>query len=166
MRKNLENNNFGTILLVYSTLTLFLSYFVHFTIKQGTLVIVCQIQNPPAGSFYIQLSNPFISIYYSLYDQCPEVQFLVLHWGMPPARASGCRTDPPGNAAWRAATKFRRHTAKTQHRKFETNISRKGIARPHSSNFHIYASVSDFFIPTIDLPILLQENMWTYPGNI
>jgi hypothetical protein len=26
--------------------------------------------------------------------------------------------------------------------------------------------VSDLYIPTIGLPFLLQENMWTDPGNI
>ncbi len=31
--------------------------------------------------------------------------------------------------------------------------------RGHSPNFHIFASVSDLFFSTIDLPILLQENM-------
>ncbi len=36
----------------------------------------------------------------------------------------------------------------------------------HSLNFHIHVSVSDLYIPTIDLSILLQENMWTDPGNI
>jgi len=30
----------------------------------------------------------------------------------------------------------------------------------------IHVSVSDLYIPTISLPILLQENMWTDPGNI
>jgi hypothetical protein len=36
-----------------------------------------------------------------------------------------------------------------------------------SPNFHIHVSVSDLYIPTIDLPILLlHENMWTVPGNI
>jgi hypothetical protein len=30
----------------------------------------------------------------------------------------------------------------------------------------LVVSVSDLCIPTIDLPILLQENMWTNPGNI
>jgi hypothetical protein len=35
-----------------------------------------------------------------------------------------------------------------------------------SPNYHIYASVSDLYIPTIDLPILQQENMWTDPWNI
>jgi hypothetical protein len=34
--------------------------------------------------------------------------------------------------------------------------------RGHSPNFHILVSVSDLYIPMIDLPILLQENMWTY----
>jgi hypothetical protein len=38
--------------------------------------------------------------------------------------------------------------------------------RGHSSNFHIHVSVSDLYIPTMDLPILLQENMWTNHGNI
>jgi hypothetical protein len=36
----------------------------------------------------------------------------------------------------------------------------------HSPNFHIHVSVSNLYIPTMDLPILLQENMWTDPGNI
>jgi hypothetical protein len=31
--------------------------------------------------------------------------------------------------------------------------------------FHIHVSVSDLYIPTIGLPILLQEKMWTDPGN-
>ena len=35
-----------------------------------------------------------------------------------------------------------------------------------SPSFHIHVSVSDLCIPTIDLPILLQENMWTDPGKI
>jgi hypothetical protein len=38
--------------------------------------------------------------------------------------------------------------------------------RGHSPNFHIHVSVSDFYIPTIDLAILLQENVWTDPGNL
>jgi hypothetical protein len=29
--------------------------------------------------------------------------------------------------------------------------------RGHSPNFHIHVSVSDLYIPAIDLPILLQE---------
>ncbi len=36
-----------------------------------------------------------------------------------------------------------------------------------SPNFHIHVSVSDLYIPRIiGLPILVQENMWTHPGNI
>jgi hypothetical protein len=35
-----------------------------------------------------------------------------------------------------------------------------------SLKFHIHVSVSDLCIPTIGLPILLQENMWTDPGII
>ncbi len=38
--------------------------------------------------------------------------------------------------------------------------------RGHNPNFHIHVSVSDLYIPTIGLPILLQENMWTDLGNI
>ena len=35
-----------------------------------------------------------------------------------------------------------------------------------SPNFHINTSVCDLYIPMISLPILLQENRWTYRGNI
>jgi len=44
-------------------------------------------------------------------------------------------------------------------RKLETNIPRKGIAQP-SPNFHIHVSIclwAILYIPTIDLPILLQD---------
>jgi hypothetical protein len=41
-------------------------------------------------------------------------------------------------------------------RKFETNIPRKEW-RGHSPNLQICVSVSYLYIPTIDLPILLQE---------
>ncbi len=38
--------------------------------------------------------------------------------------------------------------------------------RGHSYNFRIHVSVSDLYIPTIDLPILLQEIfLCTDPGN-
>jgi hypothetical protein len=33
-------------------------------------------------------------------------------------------------------------------------------------NFPIHVSVSNLYVPTIDLPILPQENMCTDPGNI
>jgi len=35
-----------------------------------------------------------------------------------------------------------------------------------SRNSYIQVSPSDLYIPTIDLPILLQENRWTVRGNI
>ncbi len=35
-----------------------------------------------------------------------------------------------------------------------------------SPNFHIYVSVSDIYISSIGLPILLQETMWINPENI
>jgi hypothetical protein len=38
--------------------------------------------------------------------------------------------------------------------------------RSLSPKFHMHVFVSDLYIPTIGLPILLQENMWTDPGNI
>jgi hypothetical protein len=58
-------------------------------------------------------------------------------------------------------------TAKTQYRKFETNIPRKGTAHLQS-NSNIHVSVSDLNIPLSGLPILLQENTsrWTERGNI
>jgi hypothetical protein len=58
------------------------------------------------------------------------------------------------------------HTARTQYRKFETNIPRKRIAHGLNPNFHSHVSVSDLYIPKIGLPILLQENIWTDSGNI
>jgi hypothetical protein len=38
--------------------------------------------------------------------------------------------------------------------------------RELSPNSYLYVFVSDLHFPTIGLPILLQENMWTDPGNI
>ncbi len=37
--------------------------------------------------------------------------------------------------------------------------------RALNPNVHIHLSVSDFYIPTIGLPILLQENVWTDLGK-
>jgi hypothetical protein len=47
-------------------------------------------------------------------------------------------------------------TAKAKYQNFETNIPEKEY-RGLSPNFHIHASVSDLYIPTIGLPILLEE---------
>ncbi len=35
-----------------------------------------------------------------------------------------------------------------------------------SPNFHIHVLEKDLYFPTMCLSILLQENMWTDPGNI
>ncbi len=56
-------------------------------------------------------------------------------------------------------------TAKTLSRKFDTNIPRNETARPRP-NSYIHASVSDLYIPTVGLPILLREKRWTDRGCI
>jgi hypothetical protein len=56
-------------------------------------------------------------------------------------------------------------TAETRYRKFEQIFPEKDL-RGLSSNFHIHVSVSDLYVPTIGLPILLQENTWTDPRGI
>jgi len=38
--------------------------------------------------------------------------------------------------------------------------------RGHSPNSYIHVSVSDSYIPTVGLPILLEENRWTDWGDI
>jgi hypothetical protein len=43
-------------------------------------------------------------------------------------------------------------------------IGKKLFPARLQSNFYIHP-VSDLYIPTIGLPIWLQENMWTDPGN-
>jgi hypothetical protein len=50
------------------------------------------------------------------------------------------------------------YNVKTQYRKLETIIPGKEIAWPHPNSL-IHVSVSDLYVPTIGLPILLQENM-------
>jgi hypothetical protein len=54
------------------------------------------------------------------------------------------------------------HNAMTQSKKKFPEKELCGL----SPNFHIHVSVSDLYIPMIVLPILLQETMWTDPGNI
>jgi hypothetical protein len=56
-------------------------------------------------------------------------------------------------------------TAKTQSENLKLIFPEKEL-RSLSSKFHIHMSVSDLYIPTIGLPILLQENMWTDPRKI
>ncbi len=57
------------------------------------------------------------------------------------------------------------YTAKTLYRKVKTNLPRNETARPRSQFLHS-VSVSDCYILTIGRLILLQENRWTYVGNI
>jgi hypothetical protein len=47
-------------------------------------------------------------------------------------------------------------TAKNNAENSKQIFPEKGL-RGHNPNFHIHVSVSDLYIPTIDLPILLQE---------
>jgi hypothetical protein len=58
-------------------------------------------------------------------------------------------------------TSLQRHNTKDLKQIFP-----KKELRGHNPNFHIHVSVSALFIPTMDLDILLQEIMWTNPGNI
>ncbi len=54
-----------------------------------------------------------------------------------------------------------REVGNSLQRKSHLCVHRKGIARPESQFPH-----SCVYIPTIGLPILLQENMWTDRVNI
>ncbi len=49
------------------------------------------------------------------------------------------------------------HTAKTKYRNFETKIFPKKEYLGFGPKFHIHASVSDLYTPTIGLPNLLEE---------
>ncbi len=62
---------------------------------------------------------------------------------------------------WVSNTTLSLCTEKNQYRKFKTNILRKEF-HGHCPNFHIHVSVSDLYeyIPTIDLPILMQEILY------
>ncbi len=62
---------------------------------------------------------------------------------------------------WCVLTALQRNYTKN----LKTYIPEKELRSP-SPNFHIHVSVSGLYIPTIGLPILLQERMWTDPGNI
>jgi hypothetical protein len=50
-----------------------------------------------------------------------------------------------------------RYTAKNQYTENSKQIFPKKKLRGHSPNFYNHVSVSHLYIPTIDLPILLQE---------
>jgi hypothetical protein len=57
------------------------------------------------------------------------------------------------------------HSAKTQYRKFETNIPRKGTAWLQSQFLHS-CFCKGFLYSLIGLPILLKDNRWDGRGNI
>jgi hypothetical protein len=58
------------------------------------------------------------------------------------------------------------NTTKTQKRKFETIIPRKGTARLQSQFLHSCFCERFTYIPLIGLPILLQENSWAERRNV
>jgi hypothetical protein len=58
------------------------------------------------------------------------------------------------------ATLQRKYTENSKHIFPEMKL--RGL----SPNSYIYVSVSNLYIPTIDLPIQLQGNSWTHRGNI
>jgi hypothetical protein len=55
---------------------------------------------------------------------------------------------------------FRRQTHFAKKRTFEINFPRKGIARPQSQCPHSCVCERFIYSHDIDLPILIQENMW------
>ncbi len=59
---------------------------------------------------------------------------------------------------WARSTLQRYNTKKSK------QVFPKKELRGHSPNSYIHVSVSDLYIPTIGLPILLQENKWTDCG--
>jgi hypothetical protein len=65
---------------------------------------------------------------------------------------------------------FRIHTRSHALRRHNTENSKQMFPekelRGHSSNSYIHVSVGDLYIPTIGLPILLQENRWIDRRNI
>jgi hypothetical protein len=65
---------------------------------------------------------------------------------------------------WRYTTESTLQRTNTENWK---QIFPKKELRGHSPNFHIHVSLSDLYIPVIDLPIYSAAgNMWTDPGNI
>ncbi len=56
---------------------------------------------------------------------------------------------------------LQRHNTENSKQVFPENELR--VLSPY---FHIHVSVSNWYIPRIGLPVLLQENMRTDPGNI
>ncbi len=59
--------------------------------------------------------------------------------------------------SWEYINCSQTHTAKTKCRKFETNFPRKGISGPQSQFPHSCVCEWFIYIPTIGLPVLLEE---------
>ncbi len=104
-------------------------------------------------------------------------------YGLRPLRGSGLRpplllsiraVEDEGGAcldslAWRIRTEVRGQPESTLRRHCTENwekIFPERKQRGISPNFNIHISVCDLYIPTIGLPIWLQENRWTDLGNI
>ncbi len=65
-----------------------------------------------------------------------------------------CKLHPPPLfRSLSSSSSLQRHSTENSKQIFPENV---GL----SPNFHIYVSVSDWYIPRIGLPILLQKNMW------
>ncbi len=58
------------------------------------------------------------------------------------------------------------HALQGQYTENSKQIIAEMKLRGLSPNSYIHVSVSILYILTIGLPILLQENMWTYCGNV
>ncbi len=74
------------------------------------------------------------------------------------------------SAFWQNARTYHREMPWTSLQRYNTESSKQIFPEKELRgliiNFHIHVSVSDLYILTIGLPILLQENMWIDPGNI
>ncbi len=85
------------------------------------------------------------------------------HISITPLSCSGCNTLLCKLLNWSYVSSFfipltlQKHNTEASKQIFPEKELR-GI----SPNFHIYVSVRDLYIPTIGLPILLQENMWIF----
>ncbi len=79
-------------------------------------------------------------------DWCPQTE----------AKEAAFHTACPLDAGSPKSFSLLTHTAKTNSENSKQIFQEKEL-HGHSPNFHIQVSVSDLYIPTIDLPILLQE---------
>jgi hypothetical protein len=93
----------------------------------------------------------------------------VVSYDAPVRRTEGCSIDfILGSEDYQSLFKIhtRSHALQRHNTENSKQIFPEKELRGHSSNSYIHVSVGDLYIPTIDLPILLQENRWTDGGNI